>query len=81
MLVQGLWDLKMGGFKYKQLNTNADATDFTYTENQAYVKNKSVKPIFKTLGLISIYFTLSIGLTFYQRWLVKVSLLILYIYI
>lgn len=40
---------------------------------KARIKFSAMQTTFATLVLILIYFCLSIGLTFYQRWLLKVN--------
>lgn len=58
--------------KYEQLCTKTDADDDIFTSKP---KAKWSEICFQkgllSLGLILIYFALSIGLTFYQRWLLK----------
>ncbi|XP_072930918.1 solute carrier family 35 member C2 [Epargyreus clarus] len=60
----------MPGAKYEQLSAKADAEEDVFTSKP---KGKLTDICFQkglvSLGLILLYFSLSIGLTFYQRWL------------
>lgn len=64
----------MPGAKYEQLSLKSDADEDVLTSKP---KGKWCDLCFQksllSLGLILLYFSLSIGLTFYQRWLLKVS--------
>lgn len=64
----------MPGAKYEQLASKPDIHDDVLTTKP---KGKWSEVCFQkgilSLGLILLYFSLSIGLTFYQRWLLKVS--------
>lgn len=64
----------MPGAKYEQLSLKSDADEDVLTSKS---KGKWSDVCFQkgllSLGLILLYFSLSIGLTFYQRWLLKVS--------
>ncbi|XP_023937957.2 solute carrier family 35 member C2 [Bicyclus anynana] len=62
----------MPGAKYEQLSLKNDAEEDVFTSKP---KGKWSDICFQkgllSLGLILLYFSLSIGLTFYQRWLLK----------
>ncbi|XP_041987579.1 solute carrier family 35 member C2 [Aricia agestis] len=62
----------MPSAKYEQLSVKTDAEDDVFTSKP---KRKWSDICFQksllSLGLILLYFSLSIGLTFYQRWLLK----------
>ncbi|XP_047543563.1 solute carrier family 35 member C2 [Vanessa atalanta] len=62
----------MPGAKYEQLSLKSDADEDVFTSKP---KGKWSDICFQksllSLGLILLYFSLSIGLTFYQRWLLK----------
>lgn len=64
------------GVKYEQLSSKSDAEQEVFTSKS---KGKWSDICFQksllSLGLILLYFSLSIGLTFYQRWLLKVCYL------
>ncbi|CAG5003262.1 unnamed protein product [Parnassius apollo] len=58
--------------KYKQLSSNSDADEEIFTSKpKGKWSDICVQKSILSLGLILSYFSLSIGLTFYQRWLLK----------
>ncbi|CAG9558599.1 unnamed protein product [Danaus chrysippus] len=62
----------MPGAKYEQLSLNADADeDVLSNKTKAKWSDVCFQKSLLSLGLILLYFSLSIGLTFYQRWLLK----------
>lgn len=65
----------MKSVKYEQLAEKPDTEEDVFTKEPKSKGSQScVQGSFLSLGLILLYFSLSIGLTFYQRWLLKVSL-------
>lgn len=56
------------------INSNDNTRDDTTIEmpNRSFFYGAAMHTAISTLGLILVYFTLSIGLTFYQRNLLKV---------
>ncbi|XP_028166829.1 solute carrier family 35 member C2 [Ostrinia furnacalis] len=62
----------MPSTKYQQLSLKADTEDDVFTTKpKGKWSDICVQKSLLSLGLILIYFSLSIGLTFYQRWLLK----------
>ncbi|XP_068633776.1 solute carrier family 35 member C2 [Battus philenor] len=58
--------------KYEQLSSKSDADEEIYTsKTKGKWSDICVQKSLLSLGLILLYFSLSIGLTFYQRWLLK----------
>ncbi|KAG6456314.1 hypothetical protein O3G_MSEX009674 [Manduca sexta] len=58
--------------KYEQLCTKGDAEDDVFTSKpRSKWREVCVQKSLLSFGLILLYFSLSIGLTFYQRWLLK----------
>lgn len=65
----------MPNVKYEQLAVKHDAEEDVFTnEPQSKWSQICIQRGLLSLSLILLYFSLSIGLTFYQRWLLKVSL-------
>ncbi|KOB73340.1 putative solute carrier family 35 member C2 [Operophtera brumata] len=64
----------MGGAKYEQLSSNSKADedeDVLTSKPRGRWSDICLQKSLLSLGLILLYFSLSIGLTFYQRWLLK----------
>ncbi|XP_045458450.1 solute carrier family 35 member C2 [Melitaea cinxia] len=62
----------MPGAKYEQLSLKSDADeDILTSKPKAKWCDLCFQKSLLSLGLILLYFSLSIGLTFYQRWLLK----------
>ncbi|CAH0401762.1 unnamed protein product [Chilo suppressalis] len=61
----------MPGTKYEQLSLKGDTEDVVTSKPKGKWSDICVQKSLLSLGLILIYFSLSIGLTFYQRWLLK----------
>ncbi|CAG9781690.1 unnamed protein product [Diatraea saccharalis] len=62
----------MPGTKYEQLSLKSDTEEnVTINKPKGKWSDICVQKSLLSLGLILIYFSLSIGLTFYQRWLLK----------
>lgn len=68
--------------KYEQLSLKGDAEEDVFTTKpKGKWSDICVQKSLLSLGLILIYFSLSIGLTFYQRWLLKVGTVVVEILI
>ncbi|XP_028035450.1 solute carrier family 35 member C2 [Bombyx mandarina] len=62
----------MPGTKYKQLCTKSDVDEDVFTSKpKSKWGDVCLQKGLLSLGLILLYFSLSIGLTFYQRWLLR----------
>ncbi|XP_049885318.1 solute carrier family 35 member C2 [Pectinophora gossypiella] len=62
----------MPGAKYEQLSVKPDTEEDVFTSKpKGKWSEICVQNSLLSLGLILLYFSLSIGLTFYQRWLLK----------
>ena len=63
-----------GGAKKQLLNTIKNEGKKTKKELSQQMKSSSFwTEVFRTLALIGFYYAASIGLTFYQSWLLKVN--------
>lgn len=65
----------MPSVKYEQVPANNDSEEVTTKQSSKKSNDQCLERGALSLSLILLYFSLSIGLTFYQRWLLKVFII------